>query len=118
MQIAPELGKRLKQMVPTMFVACVFGYFVYHAVHGDRGIIAWIRLDKQLEQSQAVLDGLQAERAVIEHRVSLLSSNGLDPDLLEEQAQIMLNFGHADDRVIVFDRLGDGPVDPGFRGVD
>ena len=98
---APELRKRLRQIAPTLIGACVFGYFAYHAVQGDRGIIAWLRIGNQLAESQATLAGLVAEREKIEHRVALLSPKSLDPDLLDERARNMLNVADPNDRLLI-----------------
>ncbi len=37
----------------------------------------------------------------MENRVRLLEPGSLDPDMLEERARLMLNYGHADDIVIL-----------------
>ena len=41
------------------------------------------------------------QRAELEHRVSLLRPDSLDPDLLEEQARRLLNFGFANEAIIL-----------------
>ncbi len=96
-----ELRRRLRHIAPNLIGACVFGYFAYHAVQGDRGIVAWLRIDNQLAESEATLAGLVAEHEKIEHRVALLSPRSLDPDMLEERARIMLNSADPNDRLII-----------------
>jgi cell division protein FtsB len=96
-----DLRKGLRAMAPQILGAAICAYFVYHAVQGDRGLIAWLQLSRELAESQAVLADLSAERAALEHRVSLLRPESLDPDMLEEQARIMLNFGRPDDRTLL-----------------
>lgn len=83
-----------------MLGACLAGYFVYHAIHGDRGIIAWLQLNQQLKVAQIELDQTAAARQALEQRVALLSNSSLDLDMLEERARVMLNFVHPDDRII------------------
>jgi len=46
----------------------------------------------------------RTERDAIKRRVSLLEPGSLDPDMLEERARLMLNYGHVDDIVILEDR--------------
>jgi cell division protein FtsB len=75
-------------------------YFAYHALHGDRGFYAWIMLKQERAEALATAEAVAGERAELEHRVSLLRSEHLDPDLLEERAQAILNFGMASDHVI------------------
>jgi cell division protein FtsB len=96
-----ELSRRARQALPPIIGACVFGYFMYHAIQGDRGVLAWLRMSKQLEESQATLATLTAERENIERRVTLLSPESLDPDLLDERARVMLNVAHPDDRLVI-----------------
>jgi cell division protein FtsB len=101
MTVTIELQKRLRQAVAPAIGACVFGYFVYHAIQGDRGIMAWLQISQQLADSKTTLAGLIAEREELQHRVTLLSSESLDPDLLDERARIMLNVAKRDDRFVI-----------------
>ena len=83
-----------------MLGACLAGYFVYHAVQGDRGIVAWMQLNQQIRVAEGELAKTDAERQEMEQRVALLSNTSLDLDMLEERARVMLNFSHPDDVVI------------------
>jgi cell division protein FtsB len=100
MSILRELRKRARQITLPVLGACVAGYFVYHGVQGDRGIIAWLVLNQQIRDAHAAQDELAAERAALERRVMLLRPDSLDPDLLEERARVMLNLAHVDELVI------------------
>src|SRR5262249_49303909 len=86
-------------LVPFVCAALV-AYFGYHAVQGDRGLVAWWKLRYELEQVQAEHQDTSAQRDALEHRVSLLRPESLDPDMLEERARIMLGFVHPDDRIV------------------
>ena len=83
-----------------MLAACMVAYFAYHALHGDRGFYAWIMLKQERAQALVTADTVAGERARLEHRVSLLRREHLDPDLLEEQAQAILNYGAPSDHTI------------------
>ena len=83
-----------------MLGACLAGYFVYHAVQGDRGIVAWMQLNQQIRVAETELGKTDTERQEMEQRVALLSNSSLDLDMLEERARVMLNFAHPDDLVI------------------
>src|SRR5512145_3022592 len=100
MQVSRDFSRRLKSLAAQLLGACVAGYFIYHAVQGDRGILAWRRVNQQLEAAHAELDTTSAQRAAIEQRVALLSNSSLDLDMLEERARVMLNFSDPDDLVI------------------
>jgi cell division protein FtsB len=100
MDLRRDLKRRLAQMAWPMLGACLAGYFVYHAVQGDRGILAWMQVNQQIKTAQAELTKTDDEREAMEQRVALLSNSSLDLDMLEERARIMLNFSHPDDLVI------------------
>lgn len=103
MSILHELRKRGRQITLPILGACVAGYFAYHAVQGDRGIIAWLVLNQQIREARTVQAELAAERATLEHRTDLLGPSGLDPDMLEERARRMLNLAHMDELIIPLD---------------
>ena len=100
MQVRREFSRRLKSLAAQLLGACVAGYFIYHAVQGDRGILAWLRVNQLLEAAQVELTQSAADRAALEQRVALLNNSSLDLDMLEERARIMLNFSDPDDVVI------------------
>jgi cell division protein FtsB len=100
MQARREFHRRLKSLAAQLLGACVAGYFIYHAVQGDRGILAWLRVNQQLEAAQLELVQSAVDRAALEQRVALLSNSSLDLDMLEERARVMLNFSSPDDVVI------------------
>jgi len=100
MDLRRDIKRRLAQVAWPMLGACLAGYFVYHAVQGDRGIVAWMQLNQQIRVAETELDKTDAERERMEQRVALLSNSSLDLDMLEERARVMLNFAHSDDLVI------------------
>ena len=80
------------------FAALFIGYFGVNAFTGAHGLRAQADLDKQLVAMQQELGQLKAQRAVWEKRVSLLRSDRIDPDILDERARALL--GYADPRDI------------------
>ncbi len=78
------------------FAALFVGYFAANAFSGNHGLRAQADLDKQTESMQAELKELKTERALWEKRVSLLRSDKIDPDMLDERARVLL--GYADPR--------------------
>ena len=100
MQVSRDFSRRLKSLAAQLLGACVAGYFIYHAVQGDRGILAWLRVNQQLEAAQVELAKSATDRAALEQRVALLNNSSLDLDMLEERARVMLNFSDPDDVVI------------------
>lgn len=96
-----ELPRRLRRAAgPALFVACVF-YLGYHAVQGQRGLRAWVRLDERVAVLRAGEAAVRAERTALERRVALLRPGSLDPDMLEERAAAVLNLAPPGTRFIV-----------------
>src|SRR5215813_13949621 len=77
--------------------ALLIGYFGVNAYTGNHGLKARQNLDQQIAQLSIELATLKAERAVWERRVSLLKSESLDPDMLDERARALLDYVDAND---------------------
>jgi len=95
-----ELKRRLRHVMGPLFGVAALAYFAYHTVEGERGVLAWLRLDKEILAAEMQLATVTTERQSLEHRVLLLRPDHLDPDMLEERARAMLNMGRADEMVI------------------
>ena len=54
-----------------------------------------------VERAEGVLAAVREQRERLEHRVQLMEPDSLDPDLLEERARLMLNYGYPNDIVIL-----------------
>lgn len=76
----------------TLVFVLLLGYFSYHAVSGDRGLLALMQLSQKVEEAKKELDQTNAERLKLEHKVSLLKDESLDLDLLDEQARKLLGY--------------------------
>ena len=74
------------------FAALFVGYFAFNAFTGAHGLRAQQGLEQQMMAMKVALASVKAERAVWERRVSLLRSDKLDPDMLEERARAMLDY--------------------------
>lgn len=96
-----EIRKRARHIAGPVLAISVFGYFAYHSVQGDRGLIAWLQLGQQVEIAQAVLEKVSRDRSTLEHRARLLRPDNLDPDMLDERARQVLSLTHPDELVIL-----------------
>ena len=85
---------------PTIGIALT-GYFAYHLVEGDRGLTAWLRLNREIRVETAKLDAARAQRAALELQVSELRPDHVDPDLLDERIRATLNLVSPDEIVIM-----------------
>ena len=81
--------------------ATLFGYFGYHLVNGDRGLLAMAHLQREVLIADQNLAEAEATRKIWERRVAALRNQSLDPDMLDERARALLNYARKDD-IIVF----------------
>jgi cell division protein FtsB len=81
--------------------ALLIGYFGVNAYTGNYGIKARHHLDVQIANMIGERDVLRAERQQWERRVALLSANGIDPDMLDEQARRLLDYVDPRDLVLI-----------------
>jgi cell division protein FtsB len=100
MIVPRELLNRARRHVGAMLGVCAVTYFGYHLTAGERGILAWIRLDEALAIARAGLELRAAEHAAIEHDVGLMRPESLDLDMLDEQARKVLGYIREDEVVI------------------
>mgnify|MGYP002631280445 CR=1 FL=1 len=99
-----DVGLRVRHMIGPLIGICSIAYFGFHVVHGERGLLTYWRLKTVIAETQPVLDEARVQRQLLQNRVSLLRPDNLDPDMLEERARVMLNFGYANDIVILFEK--------------
>ena len=100
--------KRLRAILTAfclyVLAALLIGYFGVNAFNGDRGLKAKQDIDQQVAALSSELGRLQLERAQWERRVALLRSGGLDPDMLDESARVLLDYVQPNELVMMFDQ--------------
>jgi len=72
--------------------ALFISYFAVNAFTGNHGLRAKQDLEQELAEMKGELTRLKAEHALWEHRVSLLRSDRIDPDMLDERVRAMLEY--------------------------
>jgi len=82
--------------------AALIAYFGVNAYTGRYGLTARQELDQEIVLLTTELARLKAERAAAEQRVSLLRSDRVDPDMLDERARFQLDYAHPRDLVVRF----------------
>ena len=92
---------RPRQILVPIIFAMMFGYFGYHLVNGDRGLLAMAHLQRETMIADQNLAEAETTRKIWERRVAALRNQSLDPDMLDERARVLLNFSRKDD-IIVF----------------
>jgi len=79
--------------------AAMIGYFGINAYTGRYGLNARQELDQEIIALTSELARLKKERAESEQRVSLLRSDRVDPDMLDERARYQLDYANPHDLV-------------------
>ena len=98
---------RLKSVLTGLalyaLAAAIIGYFGVNAYTGRYGLTARQELDQEIVALTSELARLKQERAEGEQRASLLRTDQVDPDMLDERARYQLDYAHPHDlvRVIV-----------------
>jgi cell division protein FtsB len=101
MKLFVELRQRARHVVGPIIGSALVVYIAYNTVQGDRGLIAYWQLTKQVEQARAIEDELDGQRRSLENRVKLLSPSSLDADMIDEQARFLFGYTRPDEYVIV-----------------
>ena len=101
MMILNQIRRRGRHVLGPFLGLTAVVYFAYHTVQGDRGLLAWWRLNQTIKQAEENLKELQTVRDYMNRRALLLRPDQLDPDMLEERARLMLNMGRDDEIIIL-----------------
>jgi len=94
-------ARRSRFLLGPVLGITLTAYFAYHLVEGDRGLKAWLRLNREIGTATANLDAVRAQRAALDLKVSELRPDHVDPDLLDERIRATLNLVLPDDIVIM-----------------
>ena len=100
MQTVEKYSQSRSHSVLIIVLLLVTAYFTYHAISGDRGYLAYIRLSQKLTTVENQLTVVQSEKLHLEHRVQHLRPEPLDLDLLDEQARRILGYASPDEYVM------------------
>ncbi len=92
-----DLVKRA--MLPASMLVLI-GYFVFHAVAGNTGLVAWREYRTQHEVLKAEAATVAARRETITRRTQGLDPRKVDPDLADELVRENLGVIGPDEAVI------------------
>tara|TARA_R110002094_G_scaffold63731_1_gene74001 strand:+ start:29 stop:358 length:330 start_codon:yes stop_codon:yes gene_type:complete len=101
MGAAHEIKRRSRRMIVPIVGALFVCYFLVHAFQGDRGVLAWMHLQKQVAIAEQTLAETKAIRTDYESRISLLRSEHFDADMLDERARIMAGLVRPDEFIVI-----------------
>lgn len=103
MRFIEKLKKHPKYLILPLLCLFLAGYFTYHAITGQRGLIRYLELKKEVAKDTKIAQDIRQERLKLQARVDSLSPESLDLDMLDEVGRRTLNLGEKDDYVI-FDK--------------
>ncbi len=95
---------KLKPLLLPAACLLIVSYFAYHAIEGEYGLAAHARLQDRRAALTQELAAVRGERQKLERQVSLMRSQSLDADLVDERARRALNLAHRNEVVIFLDR--------------
>lgn len=99
MVIRARLKSILTGLALYAIAAAIVTYFSVNAYTGKYGLNARQELDQEIVALTSELARLKRERAENEQRVSLLRSQSVDPDMLDERARYQLDYVNPHDLV-------------------
>jgi cell division protein FtsB len=82
----------------------VGGYFLWHAINGERGLKTRLEYEQRIAVLRDDLRLIESEQAKWEHRITLLKGEVIDRDLLDEAARGVLGRLDRNDLVILLPR--------------
>lgn len=88
-----------KKSVINILIFIMLAYFVFHSIYGSRGILAYFKLQAELERTKETLETLRHERLEIENRTKLLRPGSLDRDMLDEKVRSVLGVAKPNEKV-------------------
>lgn len=97
------VARKLRAAVLPVLLLGTSGYFVWHAVHGERGLIARDIRQERLRDVRQELARVQGDLEAVERRVAGLRGDRLDRDQLDERARQLLNLVDKNEIVVPYD---------------
>jgi cell division protein FtsB len=98
------IRRRLRAILFPLVLYCVSGaiggYFVWHAVNGERGLKAKDEYERQIASLRSDLQKLRSEHDQWRHKIELMKGETIDRDLLDEETRNLLGRVCKNDLVI------------------
>jgi cell division protein FtsB len=101
MILSRKLRRRAQPLIGPVVGIALTGYFAYNLFVGDRGLLAWVRLTREIHAENDQLASLRAAQAALDLKVRNLTPDHLDPDLLDERVRATLNLAAPNEIVIM-----------------
>ena len=83
-----------------MLLGTLIAFFGFHSLTGERGLLMRDNLDREIAAAQEHLQLLKKENTQLASRISLMRSDIVDKDILEEMARSELGL-FADNDILI-----------------
>jgi cell division protein FtsB len=87
-----------------MLLGTLIAFFGFHSLTGERGLLMRDNLDREIAAAQEHLQLLKKENTQLESRISLIRSDIVDKDILEEMARSGLGL-FADNDILILPNI-------------
>ena len=94
------MRKRLFDGVVSFFCLLLYAYFSWHSYYGSRNLAVLAQTENKVLELQAALQKEVDTRQRLESKVALLRPEHIDPDLLDEVARRILDYGSASELIV------------------
>jgi cell division protein FtsB len=95
------MRKRLFDGVVSFFCLLLYAYFSWHYYYGSRNLAVLAQTETTAAEMRADLQNVIEIRQRLEAKVALLRPEHIDPDLLDEVARRILDYGSANELIVV-----------------
>ncbi|GAA0728695.1 FtsB family cell division protein [Sphingomonas japonica] len=100
--LATVTGTLRRAGLPALAII-VMGFFVYSAVVGPNGVIAYRDYHRQLDAKNQQFAALDQQRAELRNRVAQIDPRHANPDMVDELVRKELNVVHPDEVIVPLD---------------
>jgi|SRR5437868_109662 cell division protein FtsB len=92
--------KRKFDLIVMTVCLSLLGYFGWHVYYGPRSFTHRDELVAKSTELEIKLTMVRDQRETLEHKVSLMRAQSIDPDMLDELARSTLDYGKPTDLII------------------
>lgn len=86
--------------VPVLFLL-IASYIVYHILSGHRSVFVYLDKKAAIEKKLSELREIREKADALSNKIRRLQDHAIDPDLLEEEARLVLGESETQDMVLV-----------------
>jgi cell division protein FtsB len=90
-----------KNNIINILLVFLLIYLVFHTIYGNRGIVAYYTLNKEVSKLSNQADDVFFKRILLEKQVKDLNAKNIDKDLIDEYARKLLLLSEPDEEIII-----------------